>query len=301
MDFSDIIARVAEMLGLPDNDSNFSTKIKAWINESYKSISSMDLWPWLVKNDVVQTSVEIVAGTVDVTNASTAITFSSGPAVSVATDWRIQFSGDDNWYDITSHTAGATAAVLADNFLGTTDTVATYTLRKVYYSLPSDVDHIMSVRQSVNNIKLKAIDTRFFDMHFPDPTSVAGPKAYLIIGQDSSQNYRMVLHPTPSDEINVDIRYYQKVSDLSADADEPLIPSQFRPVLIFDVLSKYGYMFLDDTRINQAAGIRNSFLRDMKAAANPSPDNVTKKLPWDKAQLFTPRTNRLPFNFPIEE
>jgi len=301
MNYSDLRARVAEMLGLPDDDSEFSTKINKWINESYKAISALDQWPWLIKNDVIQTVTEITTGTVSVTNDSTSITFSSAPSDSVANDWRIQFEGADDWYDISAHTAGATGATLADPFLGTTDATSTYTLRKVYYSLPSDFSKMMTVRQAVTDIKLRPVDLRVWDANIPDPTRVHTPAWYLIVGQDSSQNYRITFHPIPNDEINIDIRYYQTVSDLSADSDEPLMPDQFRPIIVFDVLSKYGYMFLDDTRVTLASQLREKFIKDMKGHGWPDPDKTVCRIPWDRSMWRSRgHYSRLPFDFPIQ-
>jgi hypothetical protein len=305
MDYQDLQSRVAEMLGLPDDDTEYLTKIKAWINESYKAISGLDQWPWLLKNDVIQTVVEINTGTVDVTNGSTSITFSSAPTPSVQDDWRIQFAETDDWYDISAHTAGATGATLADKFLGTTNATSKYTLRKVYYSLPSDFGKMMSVRQAITDVKLQPVDLRIWDDQIPDPTRVASPVWYLIIGQDSSQNYRITFHPIPDDEINIDIRYYQTVSDLSANDDEPLLPDQFRPILVFDVLSKYGYLFLDDDRIQTASALRDKFMKDLKGHGWPTPDHTVKKVPWDwsawRSRGFgRGYYSRMPFDLPIQ-
>ena len=172
----------------------------------------------------------------------------------------------------------------------------------MYYQLFSDFDKMISARQSITRVKLEPVDLRLFDANIPDPRNTGSPSAYMIVGHDSSQQYQMALHPVPDDEMNIDIRYYKKIAtDLSSDTDVPLIPDQYRPIIVFDVISRYGYLFLDDTRISQAKSLRDQFMNDMKSSANPAPDLVVKKLPWDVAQRFTPITNRLPFNFPIEE
>jgi len=299
MDYRAIQQRVAEMLGLPDDDSEYLDKIKSWINESYHAVSSLETWPWLVENGAIQTVEEITTGTISVTEDSTTITFSSAPTPSVA-GWRIKFGSSNDWYNISTHTAAAVGAVLANNYLEATNGTQTYTLRKVYYALPSDFEKLISARQAITRTKLKPVDLRLFDANIPDPRITRTPAFYMIVGQDSSQLYQMAFHPVPDDEMNIDIRYYKRTTDMSANTDVPFMPDPFRPVIVFDVLVKYGYMFIDDSRISQAGQLRNKFLGDMKAHSNPSPDNVVRKLPWDRAQGFITRDKGLQYNLPIE-
>lgn len=306
MTFLDLRKRIAEMLGLDQSQSETDDIVKEWVNDSYRFIMAIHRWPWLVKNDIIQTSPDITTGTVSVTNDSTAITFSSGPAVSVANDFRIQFSDSDDWYDITSHTAGATAATLSDNFLGTTDAAATYTLRKVYYTLPSDFDRLTSVREARNDVKLEPFPYRFKDKILPDPTETDKPVFYSVIGLDpaaavtASPQYRIVFFPTPDVEMNIDIRYYLRVTALSGDTDVPIFPIQFHSIIVFDVLDRYGYTFLDDTRRNEVRTVKRELLRDMEQNRNPVPDHVLQKMQWDRTPTLR-RLNRLRITLPIVE
>jgi len=303
MTYLELRKRIAEMLGLDQTQTSTDDILKEWVNDSYRFIASVEDWPWLIKNDIIQTATEIDTGTVSVTNDSTAITFSSAPAVSVQDDYRIQFDDSDDWYDITSHIAAATSATLSDVFLGDTNAAQVYNLRKVYYDLPADFDRMTSVRQSRTDVKLDPISFRFKDKILPDPTAVNEPTFYSIIGLDTQDpantpRHRIVFFPTPSVEMNIDVRFYHRVTGLSADTDSPIFGVQWHSLIIFDVLSRYGYTFLDDERRNEVKSAYNEILEMMRKKRNHTPDKLLKKLQWDKA-INLVRLNRLRVDLPI--
>ena len=307
MTFLELRQRIAEMAGLDQTNSDTDTFLKEWINDSYKLIAGIKTWPWRVQNDIIQTVEEINTGTVSVTQDSTAITFSSGPVPSVQDDYRIQFDDSDDWYDITSHTAGATSATLSDPYLGTTDAAIVYNLRKVYYDLPSDFDRMITVRQSRSDIKIDPLDFRFMDKYFPDPTEVGEPRNYQIIGLDSlspttgsNNQFRLVFFPTPNVRMNVDLRFYSKMIALSADTDQPVFQEQWHSLIIFDVLERYAYTFLDDDRLSEVKAARKELLESMIQNRNPMPDKLSKKMEWDRA-IELSRHGRFRSQLPITE
>jgi hypothetical protein len=306
MTFLETRQRIAELMGLnsadttADPNATVEEKLKAWVNARYKAIAGSRSWNWLIGDTIIQTVSDITTGTVSVTNANTAITFSSGPAASVA-GYFIQFEGSTDWYEISTHTAAATAAVLTVPFLGTTDGTATYILRKVYYALPSNTGKILDVRQSrVWNTKLRYIPARLLDQYFAYRNSTATrPLFYSINGLDSSRNYRMELFPIPDTAMNLNVRTYKVVTALSADDDVPLIPEAFHDILVWDVLATYGYMFLDDTRVSAAKALSNELYRDMKAN-DVAAENIPVRLPYD-VDLSNNETSQLGFyNLPIQ-
>ena len=231
---------------------------------------------------VLQTETDITTGTVAITNDTTALVFSSAPTPSVATDFRIQIDGSDNWYDISSHTAGATAATLADNYLGTTVTAATYIVRKYWYSLPSTLDRIVSVTSAVDNIPLQYIDHRELKQLFPEVETTGTPFKYTIEGRDASDNWRTRFFPSPDAEINIDFWFYKEITELSADTDAPIFPTKWHEILIWGVLAWYGFLFRDDaTRRNIAMSNYNDMLDTMKKSILPTVDDFDQIQPWD--------------------
>lgn len=282
MDFSTIRSQVGSIVNLDESANNMTTLYNRWINETYKRVAASANWPWLLTHDIVQTETDITTGTVAITQGDTALTFSTGPTPSVANDYRIQIEGSDNWYDISSHTAGATSATLSDNFLGTTVTVATYIVRKFWYSLPSDIDRITTVTEATQNTPLGYIDQRELKKAFPDPQTFGVPYLYTLEGQDTSNDWRARFFPVPDTQVNIDFWYYKEITELSADTDQPIFPTKWHEILIWGVLAWYGFLFRDDAaRRNMSMSNYNEMLKIMKKSILPTTDEIDQIRPWD--------------------
>lgn len=230
--FLNIQTEIAEHSGLDVTDSNTLTRLKRWINITQQTISAFEDWSWLEARDVLTTEADITTGSVTATNASTTITFSSAPASSVA-NYFFQTSDSDDWYKISSHTGGGVNATLETSYAQTGGSGLSYTVRKRDYSLSSSVDRIASVRQSISPVKLGAVMTRRFDRILPDPTATGDPQWYYVWGLDSSQNWQIAFYPIPSSALLIEVRYYKKLSDLSADGDISDVPVKWHDVLIW--------------------------------------------------------------------
>ena len=296
MDFTSLKTRVAQETGidLTTDDSMVGT----WVNGSYQHISGVFNWPWLFKNSTIQTVADITTGTVSINANSTALTFSSAPTVSVANDYMIQFTYSDDWYLISSHTAASTSATLSVPYVGTSNlSGGTYILRKIYYSMPSDLDRIIDIRQSITKDKLGYIDPRTFDFLVPDVTQTGSPLYYSFVGLDSSNYWRAGFFPTPNAVINLQIRYYKKITELSSSTDEPIIPVKWHNGIIFGALSLYGHSFIDDTRIAEAKVRFETVLDEMMDHNSHVPDQMNIIQPWDirKGRRIGPL--RLPPNY----
>jgi hypothetical protein len=290
--------RIAELIGVDQTDTTYDNKIKEWVNNSYKYIAAKENWPWLVKNYVLQTVADITTGTVAIASGGTALTFSVAPSSSsVANDYQIQFAGANNWYEITAHVGGATTATLGQAYLGTTLTVGTYILRKMYYSLPSDMDRIIDVRQVTFPTKMEYQDIRMFDSLQPYPTATGSPYVYSLVGLDSSKNWRMFFFPSPSTAINVNIRYYQRITELSSDSDTPLMPDPWDESILFRALAIYGASFIDDTRRKDYKDAFDEIYKDMQKKLLPTSDQVVVKIPWDRVPDY-PKVIPYPSNYP---
>lgn len=285
MTFLQIRQRVAELMGLssvdttPDDNATVEEKLKAWVNARYKVIAAKESWNWLIKDFILQTVADITTGTVEATNASTTITFSSGPTNSV-TGYFIQFSDTDDWYEISAHTAAATTATLSVPFLGTTSSTLTYILRKTYYALPSDTGKILNLRQTRTKEPLRYVPIRQLDRMVPDRTRTGKPEWYTISGVDSDRLYKLEFYPVPNEAMNINGRYYEVVSDMSADSDIPVLPEAYHDILVWDVLSTYGFTFLDDTRISSAKAEYNNLYKDM-VDNHVDAENIPVRLAYD--------------------
>lgn len=298
MTFNDLKTRVANETGidLTTDDS----LVGSWVNAAYKHICGILNWPWLLKNSTIQTVADITTGTVSINSGSTALTFSSAPSVSVANQYMIQFTAtSDDWYFITSHTASSTSATLSVPFVGSSNiSGASYILRKVFYSLPSDLDRIVDIRQAVTDQKLCAVDIRTFDHYLPDPSATAEPLYYSVAGLDTSKYWQITLYPIPTSILNLQLRYLQIPATLSSSSDTPFIPEKFHDVIVFKALMDFGHPFIDDNRFSSAVRRYEDGLKDMKQNYSPVPDQMTVLTPWD--QRARRMGGRLPYppNYP---
>lgn len=242
-----------------------ATKLKRWLNLAQDSISSRYDWTFLEERDLFQTEADKTAGTVSVTNAGTTVTGTSTAFASGDVGKFIQFEGNNDWYEVITYTS-ATSLEIKPSFGQDTDTSMTYTLRQVYYSLDTDVNRILSVRQYNTPIKLTQIAASELDRAQPNITATGAPTAYALFRLDPTiaaqygTQRQLQFYPSPNDEYNIEVRYIKLLSELSSDSDISQIPQQFHDVLI-DLAEYYGSKFLNDPKqvqllVQAEAGIK---------------------------------------------
>ncbi len=302
MTFLQIRQRIAELMGMssidrtPDDNATMEDKLKAWVNARYKVLAAKESWNWMVKDSIIQTVPDITTGTVTATTDSTTITFTSGPTTSVA-GYFIQFSDTSDWYEIDTHTAASPTAELTVPYLGTTSSTLTYILRKAYYLLPSDTGKILNVSQHrVWNTTLTYVPTRLLDRYSTIRQSSDRPRFYSIIGLNEDRQYKMEIFPTPNVRMNLNVRRYQVITEMTLDADVPVIPEAYHEILVWDVLSTYGFTFLDDTRISSAKAEYNTLYKDMKRN-HVDTEDIAVRQPYD-VDLTNNQLNFL--NLPVQ-
>lgn len=297
MDFVTIQTRVAEEVGLVLADD--ATKIKAWINGAYQQLSGFYDWPWLKTNFTVQTEKDITTGTVSINAGSTSGTFSSAPAASVATNYMIQFTGASNdWYYISAHTGASTSFTIANSFTGTSNYSGAYIVRRVFYSLPATVDRVTEdMRQSTSPASIPWIDPATFDHLVPDPSATGTPRVAYLTGMTTSNVWQFGLYPTPNVVMNLQGRGLKTITELTADADLPLIPPKWHNVLVFLALALYGHDYIDDLRVQSAAERAKEIVKEMVKQSNPLPGQMNVIQPWD-TRVRRPYGPQLPSNYP---
>lgn len=143
--FNDLINATMEEVGIQSTDTTMKNRIKRDLNTVYlQEVIPYHQWKWLRREITRNHSAYISTGTLTVTNGSRSITFSSAPTRSVTGYW-ITIAGKEERYKIKSHTAGATAATLETNFLGSSSSSATYKLWSDRVALPADCKEVIQV------------------------------------------------------------------------------------------------------------------------------------------------------------
>lgn len=260
-------------VGLDQTVSNQATLLKRWLNNAQQMVLRSYEWPFLRNPTplVIQTVPDITSGTVATTAGSTSITFSTAPVdpngsnVSVSGRF-IQTSSSSDYYRITAHTSGTTAATLEIGAIRTA-AAATYTVRKKYYSTSANVDRIIQVFQDVLPYQLIETTPEYFQSFNPGFLSSGTPRLYCIAGIDATTGAgvpQFILWPNPDAVINLRIDYLTVATDMVADADISVIPAKWHTTVLMEGAKAQAFSFLDDSRYANAVTLFKNMIEEMK-------------------------------------
>ena len=241
-------------LRIPVSNTTEQTKVAALINEIYRDIGAKyPNWWWLRKRSTIATVNDITTGTVDVTNNSTGITFSSAPAPDL--DGRVFLVTGNTLdsgavYRISAHTAGAAAATLDAVYTGATDTAASYHVYGDSYSLPTDLKDVLFIKrygflpplQMISPEEMQTI--KQYDMSEGKP-QVAAVIDFATTG-DPTTARRLVIHPYPDEIYRLELDYTQSLNTELSSTTQPLIPDDYRQILVYGALARGYPIFLND-------------------------------------------------------
>lgn len=274
LSYTNIETRVMNQLRVPTSNTTEQTKIAALINEVYRDIGAKyPNWWWLRKRTVLSTVDDITTGTVDVTNNSTSITFSSAPTPDL--DTRV-FMVTGNTLDsgavyrISAHTAGAAAATLDAVYTGATNATASYHVYGDALSLPTDLKDLLFIKrygflsplQIISPEEMQTI--KQYDASEGKP-QVAAVLDFLTTG-DPTTARRLVIHPYPDEIYRLEVDYTQSLNTELSGTTQPLIPDDFRQIIIYGALARGYPIFLNDIQRGQVfQGLFNDLLNLMVA------------------------------------
>lgn len=248
MNFSTMQQELSDRVKAYDNAvSSDLTALKRWLNMAQQDISGRQNWSFMLGHEIIQTIADITTGTVSINTGSTSLTFSSAPSSSV-TNYFIKFSDTNNWYKISSHTAGSTSATLSQSFGGSSNISAgTYTLRKLFYATSTPFDSILDIKETVNGRFIKEASARDVDIFLPLYWNQGSIYQYTTSVPDSTGGVELSFIYSPSSVINLQVRGIKKLSDMSASTDTSLIPQRWHSTIL-DLAAFYAFVSLDDTR-----------------------------------------------------
>lgn len=265
---------LAAQCGLNQTTSAQATLLKRWLNNAQQVILRSYEWPFLRSPTplVIQTVPDITAGTVATTAGSTSITFSTAPVDSngsnVSVSGRfIQTSSSKDFYKITSHTSGATAATIEIGAINTA-AAATYKVSKFYYSTSTNVDRIIQVYQDVLPYQLLETTVEYFQAYNPGFLSSGTPRLYCMAGIDSSAGAgtpQFRLWPTPDAVINLRIDYFTVATDMSSDSDVSVIPAKWHTTVLLEGAKAQAFSFMDDSRYTPSVQLFDLMIEEMKS------------------------------------
>lgn len=256
--------------GLDQTTSAQATLLKRWLNNAQQVILRSFEWPFLRSPTplVIQTVPDISSGTVATTAGSTSVTFSTAPKdvngnnVSVSGRF-IQTVSSNDWYRITAHTSGTTAATLEIGAI-TTAAAATFTVRKMYYSTATTVDRIIQIWQDVLPYQLTETTPEYFQSFNPGYLSTGTARVYCMAGVDSTGAPQFRLWPNPDAVVNLRIDYFTASVDMVADSDVSIIPAKWHTTTLLEGAKSQGFSFSDDSRYAGSVALFGSLIDEMK-------------------------------------
>jgi hypothetical protein len=245
----------------PSSGVEFGAKIIDYINRTYRTLCSgaseflpeyVEDWWWLRDKSILTLIPAVNAGTIALVKGSTALTFSSAPALSTV-GYRLRVTDFPELFEIATHTAASTSATLDSPYTGETAPAAAYTLMKVTYALDADVDAIIGPMVGYRqNPRIIGVAPERMDDLFPLPELVTGiPTAFSL---ESEQSVRFSHGgKTDGNSMRVEYRFRPAVVALTdSPSSIPLVPLQWRHLLA-DMALTYVLLDKNDDRSNAIA------------------------------------------------
>jgi hypothetical protein len=229
--------------------------------------------PWAENRGVVTTNQKYTTGTVAITQGTAALvgtstawaTANAFSINNVRTSGKIIIAGDPTIYKITTVTDD-TNIVLANSYVGSTVTEASYTYFEDEYTLDADFLRVVDIDFFDEKRRIRLMDRQKGRQWFPFDATTREPEAAWIFDDDFASStarvkkIRFWLPPDTfysipywfiTDKLVVSAAGAAQVS-LSADADEPIVPLRYRHVLVFHALYHWYRDKKNDTRSQEA-------------------------------------------------
>lgn len=123
-----------------------------------------------------------------------------------------------------------------------TDTAISATAGTDIYSLSSTAHKIISLRDTTNETYLQEVNLKQFRLAHPnvDTTNDRGkPTQWYFLGVDSSNNLKVGVYPVPDGSYTIIPDIYKRVTDLSADSDNSVIPARYHKALVYYACARF--------------------------------------------------------------
>ena len=276
-DFSDLYTdlqnRAREQTGVSATENQAKRYINIALHDMH--IGRAENFPWAERSAVLLTQPRYTTGTITTTKGSVTITGGS-TLWNTANDFgnnnmqvggKITIAGSLDVYEI-SAVASDTSATLTGKFAGSDVTASTYTYFEDEYALDSAFLRPIDQQSFSDSIPIDLISRTDFRRQFPTNGVPGAPKVGTIIDKTFDSNTTPVrkirFHPPPTDAINIPYSFVTsnlavsssgtEQTQLSADADEPIVPLRYRHAIVFHALYHWYRDKKNDQRSQEAKG-----------------------------------------------
>ena len=256
------------------------TIAKRYINIALHDIHIQQNWPWAERAGTLITRPTYTDGDVSIATATRSALEGSNTLWNTARTGmgfnnlnagaKVRFGSSIEVYKV-STISSDTAATLLSRYVENITTASTYALvNSEYtsyqdeYALAADFFRLVDARQFSDVMNIPVLGSQEFYRRYPRNATRSGPpeKCTIIeLGPSASTDWqpRVVFHPYPDISYQIPYRYMTRnlaVSsagvgqvELSADADEPIIPVRYRHIL----LSYAAFSWYRDQKDDQRA------------------------------------------------
>jgi hypothetical protein len=251
--FSQITTRVMNQLRIPVTNATEGAKIQAMLNEVYRDICAKRDWSWLVKRTVINTRPKYTAGTISVTNQTTAVVLSSSPGALnfVGGELIIPGASQDALavYRVANHVG--TAITLDALFTDATNTAAGFRLYFDSYPLPDDTNKVLNVKRYGELLPMERVGIEEMSAIKLSDQTEGPPEVYSVFDfctpGDPTTAKMLQIHPYPDTNAHrLEIFYKQSANTELSGSTRPFIPDDFAQVLIYGLLAQGYPVWLND-------------------------------------------------------
>jgi hypothetical protein len=290
MQLSIIVSNVCDQID--DSSDSMKARVIRYINYIQQDVLSRYDFDFQLKKTYLQCSAPYDTGTVEVTNASAAVTGSDTIWTDSMEGMKIRINGGSEYYTISSVDSG-TSITLDQSYLGDSDDDLTYIIYQDIYSLASDVDKITDMACPSLSQKLYHISRQEFDARESNPQSVGVPRYHIPAGIDSSGYQQIQLFPIPGDEYIIYYWYRKLLSDLAEDTDISKIPTKYHKLLYLGALAQTYEYDGNPMSNNIWTQYENMILNMIEDLSSGSEDSILVVRSTDEVTIGTPPV-RLP-------
>lgn len=272
------------VLGLIDrDDSDTRTKVKAYIN-----MTGRDIWTaheWRERRDEGTITTVAPYSTGSVSSSSTTIT-GSGTTFPSYTAGLATFalSYSDPPYTIATRDS-ATQLTLADAYNETALSGSTYVAFQDVYTLGSTVERLIDIRLLATGYDgpLGALTERRLEQVATIPGEAGKPTVYAVLPQTAAGLKKVRVWPVPDAAYRLKYRFLKTYTDMSADADECVVPETRRDLLVCGTL-RWAYRLAGQYQKaqNEDARFEALLLKHIKNEGDHGPLGL-RLLPFDAA------------------
>ena len=275
-DFSDLYTDLQNRVKVQTGVTSTQNQAQRYINIALQDMHlGFDYkFPWAEREARLITQPQYTTGTVTVSKGSTTLTGTSTlwntnndfGVANMRVGGKIKIAGSTVPYTI-SAVGSDTAATISSAFTETTATSQTYVYYEDDYALASDFLRPVDIQRFSTEAEIELISrTEFRRRYLANSVPSNSPFAATIIDSAPSGNTTLVrkvrFHPPPSDSLTIPYTYLTDLlatssagvgqQNLSADADEPIVPLRYRHALVFHALYHWYRDKKDDSRSGEA-------------------------------------------------